>query len=87
MTTWAGVRRDGTIGGEEPLVMTRRLEPLHAPLALANGLVGVLRTIIEIRVLAMFHFRKDLALGGTIALQFIGDDHPWYPTPGLPRPL
>jgi hypothetical protein len=49
--------------------------------------VGVLRTIIEIRVLAMFHFRKDLALGGTIALQFIGDDHPWYPTPGLPRPL
>ena len=75
MTTGVEVLQDGTIGGEEPLGMTRGLEPLHAPLALAGRLVGVLCSIIQIPMLPMFHSWKDLALGSPIALEFIGDDH------------
>ena len=51
---------------------------LHAPLSLAGRLVGVLRTIIEISVLAMFYPRENLSLGGSITLQFVGDDHARY---------
>ena len=75
MPTWTEMLGDGTIGGEKPLGVARGLEPLHAPLPLAGRLVGVLRAIIEIPVLAMFYPWKDLALGGSVALEFIGDDH------------
>src|SRR5262245_10686820 len=34
----------------------------------------ILRTVVEISMLTMFDPRQDLALGGPIALQFIGDD-------------
>jgi hypothetical protein len=36
----------------------------------------VLRPVIEIPMLAMFHAREDFALGGAIALEFIRDDDP-----------
>jgi len=36
----------------------------------------VLRSVIEIPMLAMFHAREDLALGSPIALEFIRDDDP-----------
>ena len=51
---------DGTIGGEEALGVARRLEPLHTLLSLAGRLVGVLRPIVEIPVLTMFHPWEDL---------------------------
>jgi hypothetical protein len=35
------------------------------------------RPIIQAFVLAMLHTRQELAFGGSIALQFIGDDHAW----------
>ena len=70
------VLRDGPIGGEESLGMTRGFEPLHPPLPLPCGLVRILCTIIEIPVLAMFHPWKNLALGGAVALEFVGDDDP-----------
>ena len=56
--------------------MARGFEPLHVSLALTSRLVRVLCTIIEIPVLAMFHSWQNLALGGSVALEFIGDDHP-----------
>jgi hypothetical protein len=49
---------------------------LHASLALPGGLRGVLRPVIERAMLAMFHAREALALGGPIALEFIRDDDP-----------
>jgi hypothetical protein len=39
----------------EVLGMTGRFDPLHAPLPLARGLMGILGAIIEIAMLAMFH--------------------------------
>jgi hypothetical protein len=76
MPAWAKVLGDGTIGGEEPLCVSWGLESLHAPLPLAGGLVGVLRAVVEVPVLAMFHPRKYLLLGCAVAFQLVGDDHP-----------
>ena len=39
--------------------------------------MGVFRSIVQSFVLPMLHARQDLAFGGSIALQFIGDDHAW----------
>jgi len=50
---------------------------LHALLPLPGRLVRVLSTILEIPVLTMFHSWQELALGGSIALELIGDDHTW----------
>jgi|KBSMisStaDraftv2_1062788.scaffolds.fasta_scaffold2835226_1 hypothetical protein len=63
---------------EKPLRVIGRLPSLPASLPLAGGLVGVLYSIIQIPMLLMFHFQKDFALGGTISLQFIGNDDSWH---------
>ena len=69
------VLSDGTISGEEMLRVTRRFKPWYAPLPMAGRSVGVLRTIVEIPVLAMFHTGEQFALGGAVPLQPIRDDH------------
>jgi hypothetical protein len=46
---------------EEALRVACRLEAPHGPLALAGRLVGVLRPIIEIPVLPMFHAGQHLS--------------------------
>jgi hypothetical protein len=46
---------DRTIGGEEPLGVARGFEPRHAPLALTHGLMRILRTVVQIPMLAMFY--------------------------------
>jgi hypothetical protein len=77
MPSRSKVLGDRPIGGEESLRVSWRLEALHAPLALARRLMGVLGSIIEIAVLPMFHARQQLSLGGSITLQLIRDDDPW----------
>jgi hypothetical protein len=67
----------GTIGGEEPLGLSGRLEPLHPSFALTRRLMGIFGAIVEIAVLPMFHARQELSLGGSITLQLIRDDDPW----------
>ena len=78
MTARPKVLGDGTIRGKEPLGVARGLKPLHASLPLAGGLVRVLRAIIQIAMLPMFHTREELSLSGSIALQLVGDDHTRY---------
>ena len=78
MSVRAEVLRDGALGREEALRMARGFEPLHTALPLAGRLVGVLRPIVEIPMLAMFHAWEDLPLGGSIALEFVSDDHARY---------
>ena len=60
MPTWAEMLDDETIGGEKPLSVARRLEPLHTSLPLACRLVGILCAVVQIPVLAMFYSRKNL---------------------------
>jgi hypothetical protein len=55
----AEVLGDRPISGEEPLRMTRRFEPLHAPLPLARRLMRVLGAIIEVAVLPMLDTGQD----------------------------
>ncbi len=76
VTSWSEVLDNGTIGGEEALGMPWRLEPLHAALALAGGLMRVFRPVIQVAMLAMFHTREHLPLGRAIAAKLIRDDDP-----------
>ena len=78
MPSWSEVLGNRTIRGQKALGMPRRLEPLHAILALACGAMGVLAAIIEVAALPMFYAGQDLALGRTVALQLIRDDDPRY---------
>jgi hypothetical protein len=76
MPVWSKVLGNGTIRGEKPLGVPWRFEPLHAPLALTRGLVGVLGAVIEIPMLAVFYPQEHLPLGGPIAFQFVGNEYP-----------
>jgi hypothetical protein len=67
-----------TIRCEKSLGVPRGLEPLHALLPLACGLVGILRAVVEVAMLAVLHPRLNLPLRGAVALELIGDDHPWH---------
>ena len=75
MPTRTEVLGDGAISREEPLRVARGLKPLHVSFALTGGLMRVLGAIIEIAVLAMFDPWPDLSLGGSVALELVGDDH------------
>src|SRR5688572_22996877 len=67
---------DRTISGKESLGVCGGLEPVHVSLSLASRLMRILCAVVEIPMLAMFHAGKNLALGGCVALQFVGDDNP-----------
>ena len=73
------VLRNRTIRGEEALRVPGRLEPLHPSLPVAGRLMGVLRPVVQVAVLAMFHPREDLALRRAVALELIRDNHKWTP--------
>jgi hypothetical protein len=68
----------GTLGAmdrKKALRLGGRFEAAHAALPLACWLVGVPRAVIKIAVLAMFYPREDLSLGGSVALEFVSNDH------------
>jgi hypothetical protein len=67
---------------KKALRMFRRLEALHATLSLSSRLMGVLRAIVQIPALPMSYSRQHDFFGGTIAAQFVGDDHTGSPTGG-----
>jgi hypothetical protein len=77
MLAWPEVLGDRPIRGEKPLRVPCGLEPLHAPLPLAGGLVRVLGAVIQVSMLAVLHPRQYLALRGAIAFELIGDEPPW----------
>jgi hypothetical protein len=56
------------------LGVPRRLEPLHPLFPLTHGLVGVLRTVIEIPMLAVLHPRQNFPLRRAVAFELISDD-------------
>ncbi len=52
------------------------LEPLHAPLPLAGGLVRVLGTVVEVSMLTVLDTRQNVALCRAVAPELIRDNHP-----------
>jgi hypothetical protein len=70
------VRRDRTIGRQKALSLFRGFEPLQASFPLTHGLVGVLRTLVQIPVLPMPDTGQHLSLRRVIAVERIHDDHP-----------
>src|SRR5262245_2107668 len=69
---------NGAIRRQKPLGMPGRFEALHAIFALPCGPMGVLTPVIEVATLAMLHPGQDLALRRAVALELIGNDHPWH---------
>jgi len=68
MPTRAEMLGDGTIRGKEALGVAGGLKPLQAALPLTRGLVGVLRLVIQIPMLTMFHPWKELSFCCSVAL-------------------
>jgi hypothetical protein len=64
------------MGSEEAWGVSGRLEPRHPSLVLTCGVVGAFGAIVEIAELPMLHARQELPLGGSIAGQFGGNNHP-----------
>ena len=64
------VVRNRAIRSEEALRVSRGFNPLHAPLPLAGRLVGILRTVVQVAMLVMFHPWQYLALRGTVAFYY-----------------
>jgi hypothetical protein len=52
-----------------------RLEAFHDPLSSSRGLVRILGPIVEAFMLAVIDAGHDLPLGGSLAAQFVGDQH------------
>ncbi len=67
---------NGAMSGQELLGLPGRLEPLHAPFALAGRLMRILRTIVEVAVLSVLDVRDDRPLGRGVAFQLIGHHDP-----------
>lgn len=74
----AEVLGDRTIRSEKTLGLPWQLEPLHALLPLAGGLVQKPRAIFEIAALAVLHTRRDLPLCRAIAFELVRDDPLWH---------
>ena len=75
MPARAEVLGDGTRSGKEALGVSGGLEPLHVSLPLTSWFMRILRTVVQIPMLPVFHPWENLALGGCVALQFVSDDH------------
>src|ERR1700761_4709932 len=56
--------------------MLWRSETLHLPLSSSRRRMRNFSAVVEVSALAMLDTRQDLPLGGGIAPQLIGDDHP-----------
>jgi hypothetical protein len=76
MPTWTEMVGDGPRSREKTLGLARGFAPWPARLPLPGGWVRVLGALSERPMVAMFHSREQLALGCSIALEFIGDDTP-----------
>ena len=56
--------------------MPGRFKAFHRPFALSGGLMRVLGAIVRIPRLPVFHRAHELAVGGPVAGELVGDKHP-----------
>jgi hypothetical protein len=62
---------DRVVGGEEPLRLSGRLEPLHLPLSSSRRLMGVLRPVVETLVPAVLDPGYQLPLRRAVAAELV----------------
>ena len=74
MPSWSEVLGNRSIRGQNALRMPCGLQPLHETLPLARRPMRVLAPVIEIPTLTMLDPWENLALGGAVALQLVGND-------------
>jgi len=67
---------DGGEDGNEPLQASRRSKALHRPLASSQRQVRVLGPVVEALVRAMLDCGHDLAPGGGIGAELVGNHAP-----------
>jgi hypothetical protein len=75
VATGSKVLSNRPLGCKEPLRMARGLESLHASLMLTGGPMRIRTPVIEIAALPMLYAWHHLALGSSVALERIGDQH------------
>src|SRR5262249_54629812 len=78
MPARAEVLGEGARGREKTLGVPWGFKPLHVLLPLTGGLVGILRAVVKVPMLAMFYPGENLALGRSVTLQFVSDDDAWH---------
>ncbi len=76
MPTWPEVTVDHAVRREEPLRLSRRLEPLYLPLSPSGGPMRILGTIIEITACPVAGIGHDLPMRNTVTAQAVGDEAP-----------
>jgi hypothetical protein len=67
---------DGGEDGDELLQASRGSKPLHRPLSPSQGQMRILAPVVEALVGAMLDRRHDLAAGGGIGAELVGNDAP-----------
>lgn len=65
--------------GNEPLKLACRLEAFHDPFASSGRLVRIFRSIIQACVRPVFDAGHEVAHGGIIGSELVGDHDPWCP--------
>ena len=67
---------DAREDGDEPLQASRGSKALHRPLSPSQGQMRILGPVVEALVRAMLDRRHDLAAGGGIGAELVGDHAP-----------
>ena len=69
---------DAAERGPEPVRMPGRGAPFHRPLALPGRMMRVLGPVVQTLRLPVFHRGHHHAVGGPVAGELVGDEHPRY---------
>lgn len=75
MSSWPKVIGNKSKGGKKALRVSGGFKATHGSFSLSRGLVRVFGSIVQSFVLSMLDSWHDLFLCGSIALQFVSDDH------------
>jgi hypothetical protein len=66
---------DLAMSRQETLRMAGRFEPSHLSLSLPSGLMRYFGAVVDPLVLTMLNARHELRFGGSVAFEFVGDQH------------
>jgi hypothetical protein len=74
---------DLAMGRQKALRLTGRFKSPHLSLSLSSGLMRYYSTVVDPLVLTMFNAGHDLRLGGSVAFEFVRDQHARHVTKPL----